>query len=178
MFIKPEEILKYLDLHKDMVLVDLGAGTGFYSILAAKILPKGKVYSIDINKDFLTTINHKAHDLHLDNIRTVFADLEEFHGSHLNDNIADKVIVSNIFFHIQNKENFLNEINRILKPNGQILFVDFNPESFLLGKKQSHVLKKEEVISLFEKKNFILDKTIFTGEHHYAIIFNKQTKNI
>ena len=24
----------------------------------------------------------------------------------------------------------------------------------------------------------LLDKTIFTGEHHYAIIFNKQTKNI
>lgn len=176
MFIKPEEILKYLDLHKDMVLVDLGAGTGFYSILAAKFLPEGKVYAIDINNDFLKTINQKARDLHLDNIRTVVGDLEESYGSKLNDNIADKIIISNMFFHIKNKETFFKEINRILKKGGQVLFVDYHPNSLIFGKLHKNLLPKEEIMDLFQKNHFSFNKEIFAGEHHYAIIFNKDFK--
>ena len=38
------------------VVADLGAGTGFYSIAAGQMVPKGKVYAVEVVKDFLMTI--------------------------------------------------------------------------------------------------------------------------
>lgn len=174
MFSKPEENLKYLDLHANMIVADLGAGTGFYTILLAQMFPSLKIYAFDINPHFLKTIKHKAYDLHLDNIEYIPCDLEEFHSTKLKDNLVDRIVISNIFFQLENKENFIKEVNRILKPNGKILFVDFVPHSQIVTKVKDKVLSKEQVLEFFTKNNFILDKEIFTGEHHYGMILIKK----
>lgn len=157
-----------------MIVADLGSGSGFYTMLVAKEIPQGVVYAVDIDNHFLKSISNHAHDLGLDNIRTIHADLENPHGSHLKDELVDVVIVSNILFQIQNKENFIKEIFRILKKEGKVLFTDFHPNSIILGKLKNKILSKQEVLDLFLKNNFILDKEIFAGEHNYAIILNKK----
>ena len=111
--------------------------------------------------------------MRLDNIRTIVGDLEVFHGSKLNDKIADRVIVSNIFFQLENKEIFLKEVFRILKDNGEVLFVDFHPTSQILGKLKNKILSKDQVVDLFLQNKFFINKEIFENEHNYAVIFNK-----
>ena len=59
MFTDPIKNLKQFGIREDMVVADLGAGTGFYSIPLAFMVPHGKVYAIEIQKDFLTTIKNK-----------------------------------------------------------------------------------------------------------------------
>ena len=56
MFSDPVKNLKQFGLREDMIVADLGAGTGFYSMAVAEMVPKGKVYAIEIQKDFLTTV--------------------------------------------------------------------------------------------------------------------------
>ena len=60
MFSDPIKNLNQLRIRENMIVADLGAGTGFYSIAAAQIVPNGKVYAIEIQKDFLNTIRNKA----------------------------------------------------------------------------------------------------------------------
>ena len=68
MFTDPVKNLKQFGLREDMVVADLGAGTGFYAISVAQMVPQGKVYAIEVQKDFLATIKNKAKEAHLNNI--------------------------------------------------------------------------------------------------------------
>ena len=43
-------------LGTNSIVADLGAGTGFYSVAAGHIVSRGKVYAVEIVKDFLVTI--------------------------------------------------------------------------------------------------------------------------
>lgn len=175
MFTDPKKNLKQLGLRETMIVADLGAGNGFYSIEAAKMVPFGKVYAIEIVKDFLNAIRNKAKELKLNNLECIWGDVEAIDGTHLKDGIVDMVIASNIFSQVENKIKFINEIKRILKPQGKVLLIDWStsfPQNSSLNKKVS----REEVREFFEKKGFIFKKEIDAEESHYGIIFERDER--
>lgn len=172
MFSDPIKNLKQFGLRDDMLVIDLGAGTGFYSLAAAEIVSRGKVYAIEIIKDYVKTIKNKAIHAHLKNIECFVGDIEKIGGTKIKDGIADAAIVSNIFFQIENKENLILEIKRILKKEGRVLFIDW-AESSILGPKKDKIISKEKVLEMFQKKGFVCEREIHAGEHHYGMIFQK-----
>ncbi|MBP9802842.1 MAG: methyltransferase domain-containing protein [Candidatus Pacebacteria bacterium] len=176
MFSNPISNLKFLDLSHDMIVADLGAGTGFYTLNVAQLVPKGKVYAIDINKDFLKTIANTSLDKKIKNIEILHADLEHKEGSKLKDSLIDRVIISNILFMITNRKAFLKESNRILKEGGKVLFVDFDPNSSILKNTKHKTLTKDEARQIFEDASFVYERDFMTGDHHYGMIFTKPIK--
>ena len=176
MFTQPVNNLKHLDLSHDMIIADLGAGTGFYSLSASSLVPFGKVYAIDINQDFLKTISNQAREKKIKNLETLHADLEKKGGSKLKDSLIDRVIVSNILFMISDRKVFLKEANRILKDGGKVLFVDFDPNSPILKNTKHKTLTQNEARQLFEEASFVYERDFMTGDHHYGMIFTKPIK--
>jgi ubiquinone/menaquinone biosynthesis C-methylase UbiE len=170
MFSDPIKNLKQFGLREDMIVADLGAGTGFYSIEAAKMVPKGKVYSVEIQKDFLNTIRNKAAELNLNNLDCFLGDLEEKGGSKIGNEIVDAVIVSNVLFQVENKNRLIDEIFRILKKSGRVLIIDW--ENGLLSS-NINLISKEKALKLFQEKGFKFEREIDVGEHHYGIILIK-----
>jgi len=56
-FVKRREIADVLDLKPGMAVADIGAGTGLFTRLFADAVgPGGKVYAVDVSKDFLDHI--------------------------------------------------------------------------------------------------------------------------
>jgi ubiquinone/menaquinone biosynthesis C-methylase UbiE len=175
-FTDPLKNLNNFEIREDMILVDLGAGTGFYSISAAHMVPKGKVYAIDINQDFLKTIRHKAKDLYISNLECFWADVEKKYGTKLADNIADRVIASNILFQVDDKDNFLKEAYRILKPGGKLLLIDPQIDSLVLGKHKHKAINRNEAHKMLEVSGLKWERDILAGNHHYGMIFSKHKK--
>lgn len=172
MFTDPVKNLKAFGLREGEIVADLGAGTGFYSILAGQMVPHGKVYAIDISKDFLEVIKNKVKDAHLKNVEIIWGNIEKKGGTGLSDSVVDAVIVSNVFFQIEDKATLIEEIKRILKKHGKVLFIDWSPgkESVL---KIKGAVPKDETVRMFEKSGFVLNREINTEMHHYGMIFNK-----
>src|SRR3989344_3045699 len=148
MFTDPVKNLRAFGIREDAVVADLGAGTGFYSVAAGHMAPKGKVYAVEIVKDFLMTIKNK-----------------------LRDSIVDSVIASNILHQVKDKEKFILEIKRILKPRGRVLLVDLSPFS-VLGAKM--IIPKNKAREVFEKAGLVFEREIDAGAHHYGMIFVKE----
>lgn len=169
MFSDPIKNLKQIGLRENMLVADLGAGTGFYSIEVAKIVTRGKVYAVEIIKDYVATIKKKAHEMKLNNLECFWGDVEKIRGTKIKDNIIDVVIISNIFFQVEDKDKFVLEAKRILKPNGKILFIDWADHS-LFGPSKDKIISKEKTLSIFQKKGFFLEREISAGEHHYGMI--------
>ena len=170
MFSDPLKNIKTLGLQEDAIVADLGAGTGFYSLAAGHIVTRGKVYAVEIVKDFLTTIKNKVKDAHLHNVEIIWGNVEKLGGTHIGDGIVDVVIASNIFSQIEDKEQFILEVKRILKPKGRVLLIDWSIYSYV-GLKTA--IDKDKVRMMFEKKGFILGREIDAGEHHYGMILIK-----
>jgi len=173
MFTDPIKNLKQLGLRDDMVVVDLGAGTGFYSIIAAEMVLNGRVYAVEIIKDFLETIRRKAKDLDLDNLECLWGDIEKRGGTNLADNIADVVLISNVLSQIEDQDALIAEAYRILKKGGRVLVIDWLKSFSEEEKIKQKIISLKKVKEIFTKNNFILNKEIDAGLTHYGIIFNK-----
>ena len=170
MFTDPVKNLRALGLGENDIVADLGAGTGFYSVAAGKIAYNGKVYAVDLHNDFLATIKDKAKTAEVKNVETIRGNAEKIGGTGIGDAVVDAVIASNVLSQAEDRENFLRELSRILKPGGKVLFIDWSDSSELgIGEPISPNKAKE----MFERKGFVLNREISAGEHHYGMIFNK-----
>lgn len=170
MFTDPVKNLRVFGIGENMLVADLGAGTGFYTILAGKMTPQGKVYAIEIQKDFLDTIQKKANEERLENVHCLWGDVEKKCGTKIKDGIIDRVIASNVLFQVENKDRFIEEAKRILKKGGKILFIDWSPNSTIEASRLK-ALSKEKARNLFEIKGFKFEREIDAGAHHYGMIF-------
>ena len=168
MFTDPVKNLRALGLRENNIVGDLGAGTGYYSIAAGRIVTMGKVYAVEIVKDFLTTIKNKVTEAHLNNVEILWGDIEKIGGTKIGNNIADAVIASNVLFQVEDKNKFIEEVKRILKENGKVLLIDWMPGS--VGISATGAISKNKARGMFEEKGFTLEREIDAGAHHYGMI--------
>ena len=173
-FLDPQHNIKQLNLDKGMIIADLGSGSGFYTVEAAKIVgSEGRVYAVDVQKDLLDKIKHSAELEGVYNIEVIWGDLDKIGGSKLSNMSVDVVIVSNILFQLEERDNFLSEIKRILKPNGRVLVVDWTDSFGGLGPTPDAIFSEQQAEELFVKNGFKIDKKIEAGDNHYGIIFRQ-----
>jgi len=111
MFSDPASNLAKLGLTDGMKVVDLGAGSGFYSLEAAKIVgASGRIYAVDVQKELLERLRSIGATQGIRNIEVVWGNAEKIGGTKLREGIADRVIASNILFQIEKPDDFCLEI--------------------------------------------------------------------
>jgi ubiquinone/menaquinone biosynthesis C-methylase UbiE len=100
----------------------------------------------------------------------LWGDIESTGGTHLRDISMDRVIVSNTLFQVEEKERFVREVFRIVRPGGKALVVDWSDSSDISGPNRAHLIGKGDARELFERGGFSFEKEIPAGAHHYGII--------
>jgi ubiquinone/menaquinone biosynthesis C-methylase UbiE len=170
-FSEPDAILRRLGLRKGDHVADLGSGAGHYSVSAARLVePGGIVYAIDVQKDLLARLESHATEIGVNNIKTVWGDLEKEKGSRLRDGSIDVAIIANVLFQIDNKGAIIQEARRLLKEEGKVLFVDWKDSFGGMGPRPGHIVPEEVVRELFTEIGFSSFETIDAGAHHYGFI--------
>lgn len=173
MFLNPDDTLAHLLIHEDWHIADLGAGSGEYTLAAARRVPVGKVYAIDINRGILPFVKAKILARKHQNVEVLWGDIERPEGTNMSNVSMDAVILANIFFQLEDKNSVLKEINRILKPGGKVLFVDWAGSFGGAGPKKEDVVLPVAARALFEKIGFVFKEDVPAGEYHYGMIFAK-----
>ncbi len=119
--------IKKFNIEEGMTVVDYGCGPGRYTLPIAEIVGiKGKVYALDIHEMAIEKVQDKIKKLNIQNIETALSkgnDDGEY-NSGLAEDIADMVCAIDMFFIIKKPAEFLNEIRRILKPDGTLVIDD------------------------------------------------------
>ena len=174
MFSDPEENVKQFSLGKGNHVADFGSGTGYYSFAAAEAVGEdGRVYAVDVQKDLLQRLKKESQMRHLYNVDIIWADLEHLGGTKLRESSMDSIIAANLLFQLEQKDNCIMEMKRILKRGGRVLLIDWLSSFGGMGPAAQDVLSKETAGNLFKKHGFVLDREIPAGAQHYGLIFRK-----
>ena len=174
-FANPADNIEVLNIKPGEVVADLGAGSGFYSVEAGKLVGSGgKVYAVEIQKELHNHIHMRSQDAGLGNIEVIWADVEAPRGTKLADGIVDVVIISNVLFQSEDRKAFLAETYRIMKPGGRGLLIEWSENPTGLGPTSQMLVSKLMSEELLSQAGFIVDREVSVGAHHYGLIFYKK----
>lgn len=174
MFSDPQTIVSQFNLKEGMYIADFGAGSGAYSFACApRVTPGGKVYAVEVQKELTVKIKNEAVRLHFLDIEVVWGDIEHVGGTKLRDHSVEGVILSNVFFQVEDKTNCIKEIKRILKPEGKVFLIDWSDSFGGMGPAQDVVISETKAREFFEKAGFVFEKSLSVGAHHYGMVLRK-----
>ena len=174
MFLRPEQNIALLGLQEGMKVADLGSGTGFYAFAASKkVGNNGRVYAIEVQKDFLKKIENEIKEFNISNMECIWGDIEKNNGTKLASGSMDAVIISNVLFQAEDRLGLIDEAKRILKKGGKVLFVDLAMPLGGKDKRTHYIIPPAEAEELFSKRGFSVVEKISTLPNHYGIIFKQ-----
>jgi len=102
------------------VVADLGCGPGYFTLpLAERVGPRGRVYAIDSNEKAIKALEKKANKHGYSNIEAYASSASDL--SFIKDKSVDFVLANGLLCSMapHHHESTVNEIKRILKPQGQ-----------------------------------------------------------
>ena len=166
-----EDLLQLLPIKRSNNILDLGAGTGYLALPAAKQID-GMVYALDLDADILHYLDSKAKKEKLDNIKTIEG---RFENIPLEDNTIDIVLASIALHEVNPLSDTLKQINRVLKERGYLLCVEFEQNEASNGPRVHSTVMEQELLhegfNIIEK---IFPSKRVANEAIYIFIAQKQ----
>ncbi len=167
-FLNPDNILSRIGLDREMVLADLGCGTGFFTIPAS--LRVKKVYALDVQQEMLDILQNKIKKQKLANIETI---LSEESSIPLPDGSIDILLMANVFHELEDRSAILEEGKRILSSRGKLAIVDWKKIEMDFGPPLEERLAEEEVISVCKDGGFEFQERSDAGPYNYLLVFDR-----
>ena len=173
-FLNPDSIISNLNIAPASQVADFGSGSGYFTLLLAKAVgPDGVVTAVDVLKEKLSTIKSAAQAQGLLNINYIRANLETPASSGLDEASQDMVILANILFQSQKKEEIIKEAQRVLKTNGELVVIDWDPASAFGPKEAGWKISQEAAQGLVVGLGFTLIKEMEVASNHWGVLFKK-----
>jgi len=149
------------------VLIDIGAGTGFFALLFGRKIKSGKVYACDISEEMIAWMN--------DNIpaemKSIVVPLKMGENSvPLADGIAALVYMINLHHELEQPLILLKEARRLLKKDGKLMIIDWKKEQTPEGPLLEIRIAAETIQSHMSESGFSdIDKFSVLPFHNFFI---------
>lgn len=118
-----EAIVRECKLKPGMVVADVGAGTGLFTrLFAAEVGESGKVFAVDIAKEFVEHVELSARQAKLKNVIGVVCKPDSVE---LSEGSVDIVFLCDTYHHFEFPEKTMKSIHRALRPGGRVVLVDY-----------------------------------------------------
>lgn len=134
-----------LGLKPGQTVIDYGCGPARYIKFASDAVGKsGNVIAVDVHPLAIEKVKEKIERYKLTNVETILAEKYE---TLLNSDIADVVYALDMFHMIEQPNEFLKELNRLVKRDGTIIIEDgHQPRSETIQK-----IEKSGILEIFQE---------------------------
>jgi len=165
----PEIVIPAIELKEGMVVGEIGAGRGRYTVMLAKhVGPNGHIYANDIDKGSLDYLDSRCKRDKIDNITIIRG---EERDPLLPENKMDMIFIVNSYHHFSHPVDILKNAYPALKPKGTLVIIDGVPGKY--GGSSSHTTPKEELIAQAKEAAFKFDRVAAELERDNIYIFKK-----
>jgi ubiquinone/menaquinone biosynthesis C-methylase UbiE len=168
---KSEFVLRELDLRAGDVVVDIGAGDGWWSEqMAAHVGPRGVVHASEVEQRKVDQMQRRFADT-----PQVKPYLSPREGTGLPENSCDLAFLSQTFHHLDKptRVEYLRRLKTVVKPTGRFCVIE--KYSAIATRGASHGTSLSQLVQEAERAGWIpVRYELMTGTYHYLAIFVKK----
>ncbi len=122
-FHQREKIVAAIGLKPGMAMADIGAGTGLFTLhFAQAVGENGKVYAVEIAKNFLEHIKARASKASASNVQAILCTGKSVE---LPEASIDLAFICDVYHHFEYPQATLATLHKALKPGGTLMLIDF-----------------------------------------------------
>ena len=164
----PQLAVDLLDLSKNMVVADFGAGTGYFtSQLASRC---SLVFAVDIQPEMIE-INKK--NMSSKNIKNVKYVLNTSKVTGLSVNSVDVILLVDVYHELEFPYEVLNDMKKSLKSNGFIVLIEFRAEDPSVPIKALHKMSVSQISKEMKFVGMKLSRNIQNLPRQHMLVFSK-----
>ena len=168
---EPERALELIGIKPGMVIADVGAGTGYFTVLLAqRVGLDGKVYANDIQPRLLGILQDKIQKQKLTNIEVVQGRQDD---TRLPEATIELALLVDVYHEFQYPQAMLASIRRSLKPSGLLVLLEYRKEDRALPILEEHKMSIKEARTEVEAEGFAFDRVIRGLPRQHILIFRK-----
>ena len=130
-------VVSLLRLEGDETVIDYGAGTGVYTVAVAEAVPNGRVIAVEALARLAEMLRAKLTPKLADRLELVETDANSVPAP---DEMADRIVMVDVLHHLYDQPEALSEVNRLLRPGGLFVVVDWGDRERPVGPPLEHVL--------------------------------------
>ena len=134
-------LIENLPLTATSFVVDLGAGTGYFTVPIAKRVLDGRVFAVDLQPEMLAMIETRKVNEGLTNIQTVLASET---NPRLPESSADLVLIVDAYHEFTYPLEVMQQVAASLKPDGRLYLIEYRGEDSSVPIKPLHKMDEEQ----------------------------------
>ncbi len=163
-------LLEKLPLEPDAVVVDLGAGTGYFSLPIARRLPRGRVLAVDLQPEMLRKVRAAAALAGVENVETVQATETD---PRLPAGSVDLVLVVDAYHEFSHPREVMQGVIAGLRPGGRVFLVEYRAEDPSVPIKRLHKMSETQAVRELEAVGlrFVENQRYLPQQH--VLVFEK-----
>lgn len=161
---KPDLVLEYLGDLKEKKIMDIGAGSGYFTV---KLAERGaNVIAADVSDEFQDALKKRIEDNNLENI-----ELKKipYDSPGLADNEVDMVLIVNTYHHIENRIDYFSKVKNGIKPDGELVIIDYFKKELPVGPPVNHKIDLETVKSELVKAGYTLEVNVDLLPYQFVV---------
>ena len=161
-----------LSLSDDFVVADIGAGTGYFTFPVAQRVPRGKVFSVDIQPEMLARVEQRKA---LENVANVETVLGEEDDPKLPAKEIDLAFIVDAYHEFSFPREMGERLKESLKPGGRLVLVEYRAEDRRVPIKRLHKMSELQVKQEMAAIGLDWIRTESYLPQQHVLIFQKPT---
>ena len=164
---KPDEVIRFLGDLKNKTIIDIGAGTGYFEFKMNE--PSAKIIAADVDERFIKYIDERIVS---EKKTKIFSRKAEYEKPPITEQEADIVFMVDVYHHIENRKDYFSMVKKGLKPNGEMVIVDFKKGDFEHGPPNEMKIEPQTVINEMKLAGFnLVAQDTTTLKYQYLLKF-------
>jgi ubiquinone/menaquinone biosynthesis C-methylase UbiE len=163
-------LIEKLALKPTNHVVDLGAGSGYFTFRIAPLVPQGKVYAVDISPEMLAIVRAKMRKSNAENIETVLSTVTDLK---LENNSADCVLIVDAYHEFSHPLEMGKSIYNTLKPGGKLVLIEYRMEDPGIPIKKLHKMSQKQAIKEISAVGLKWEETSEALPQQHFMVFRK-----
>ena len=166
-----DRLIKAMNLQKDDVVADIGAGSGYFTFRISPLVPQGKVLAVDIQPEMLEMIEQKQQDEGGTNVQTILGTVDH---PNLPANSVDWVLLVDAYHEFSHPYEMMRDIAESLTEDGRVALVEYREEDPSIMIKPRHKMTEAQAVREMKAVGLELieNKDILPQQH--LMIFGKE----